>query len=348
MTARVQIEDSFEAVNDYLSRRRMTDGLPVVPPTEERVAAMVAGSGRDAQDVLGDVPPHWAPATVEKIAVNAVMAGCEPAYMPALIAAVEALLDPIFSAHSVQTTTNAVGPMIVFNGPIRKALGINCGAGCFGSGAKANATIGRALRLIMLNVGGASVGDVDKAVLGWPGKVLSCCIGENEEDSPYEPYHVERGFRRDESAVTLFAANGMWPITETSPEPAQVLHHVTHGMMVTGPAAGQDVPGGWDHVLVMSPVIAGMVAKLKPAKAALRQHIFETCRVPLAWYPPYRHEASRKKMAARGIDCSDGLAPLLSRPEQLHILVAGGDGGLQSCGISTILGKAVTRRIATA
>lgn len=345
MTQRVEVEDSFEAVNEYLYRRRMTDGLPVAPPTEERVAAMVAGSGRHGDDVIGDVPPLWAPATVEKIAVNAVMAGCEPAYMPALIATVEAFLDPKFQAHGVQTTTNPVGPMVVFNGPVRKALGVNCGAGCLASGAKANATIGRALRLMMLNIGGATVGDVDKAVLGWPGKILSVCFGENEEESPWEPFHVEHGFRREDSTVTLIAANGMWPITETSPEPEMVLHHLTYGMIGTGHSAATYAPDSWDMALVISPVIARMVAKLKPAKDALRHHIYEHARVPLAWYPPYRHEGSRRRAAKLGIDISDGTVPLLAKPEELYIFVAGGDGGLQSCGLSTILGKAVTRKI---
>ncbi|MBI3742927.1 MAG: hypothetical protein HY261_01390, partial [Chloroflexi bacterium] len=180
-----------------------------------------------------------------KIAVNAVMAGCEPAYMPAVVAAVEALVDKAFNAHGIQTTTNPVGPMIVFNGPVRQKLGIHYGAGCFGPGFKGNATIGRALRLVMLNVGGATPGEVDKAPLGWPGKFTSCCIGENEEESPYEPFHVERGYRREESTVTLIAANGMWPITEMSPDKAMVLEHITRGMTATGPSAGQEAPDHW-------------------------------------------------------------------------------------------------------
>ncbi len=166
MESRVQLEDSFEVINDYLYGRGMTDGLPVVPPTEARVAAMVAGSRRRADEVIGEIPPLLAPATVEKIAINAVMAGCGPACMPALVAAVGALLDPKLDLHGIQTTTNPVGPILVFNGPIRQELGINCGAGCLGPGTRANATIGRALRLILMNIGGAAPGEVDKAVLG--------------------------------------------------------------------------------------------------------------------------------------------------------------------------------------
>ncbi|MEE9285569.1 MAG: hypothetical protein V3V35_07565 [Dehalococcoidia bacterium] len=345
MAERVELPDSVEAVNDYLYQRRLTDGLPVVPPTEARVAAMVAAGGRHRDDVIGQVPPIWAPATIEKVAINSVMAGCEPAYMPAIIAAVETLLDPASGAHSIQTTTNPVGPMALFNGPIRHKLKINCGAGCFGPGAKANATIGRALRLIMLNLGGATPGDVDKAVLAWPGKYNSCCFGENEEESPWEPFHVERGFKESDSTVTIIPVNGMWPITETSPDKAMVLHHVTHGMAVSGPQANQGGPSAFEQVLVMSPVIARMVADLMPTKEALKRHLFQHARIPLEWLPPYRHETARRRMKKLEIDAPDGPIALVERWEDIIILCAGGDGGLQSCGLSTMLAKSVTRRI---
>jgi hypothetical protein len=341
----VEVADSVEAVSQYLYERGMTDGLPVVPPTEDRVAAMVAGSDRRADEVIGEMPPEMGPATVEKIAINSVMAGCEPAYMPALLAAVEALLDPAFDAHSIQTTTNPVGPMILFNGPIRKELAINCGSGCFGPGTKANATIGRALRLVMLNLGGARPGEVDKAPLGWPGKYNSCCFGENEEESPWEPYHVEQGFRPEESTVTLIPVNGMWPITEMSPDPEMVLHHVTHGMAASGHSAGAHVPEQFQQVLVMSPVIAKMVAQRMPVKGDFKRYLFENARVPLSWYASYRHAASREFLAERGIAYTDDLVPICERPDQFIVLCAGGLGGLQSCGLSTMLGFAVTRRI---
>lgn len=345
MATRIEIDDSAEAVNDYLYQGGMTDGLPVVPPTEARVEAMVRASGRQAGAVLGEVPPLNDPASVEQIAINAVMAGCEPRYMPALMAAVEALLDPVFGAHSIQTTTNPVSPMILFNGPIRRELDINCGAGCFGPGRKANATIGRALRLIMLNIGGAVPGEVDKAPLGWPGKYNSCCFGENEEDSPWEPYHVEKGFSREDSTVTLIPVNGMWPITETSPDAAMVLHHVTHGMATTGHSALDYVPAPFQLVLVMSPVIARMVAEIKPEKQALKQHLFDHARIPLDWYPPCRYEDTRRYLAKHDLRVRDDLIPIAQNPEGFIILVAGGNGGLQSCGLSTILGHAVTRKI---
>ncbi|MCE2392467.1 MAG: hypothetical protein J4G09_13485, partial [Proteobacteria bacterium] len=183
MALRARVEDSPEAVESLLRERGMTDGLPVVPPTPERVDAMLRGAGGPPERSLGEVPPLNAPATLEKVAVNAVMAGCEPSYMPVLIAALEAFLDPVMNAHAIQTTTNPVGPMILVNGPVRQRIALNSGAGCFGPGTRANATIGRALRLSLINLGGAAPGAVDKAPLGWPGKYNSCCIGENEEES---------------------------------------------------------------------------------------------------------------------------------------------------------------------
>ncbi len=193
--------DPFE----FLDRQGLTDGLPVVPPTEERVARMLAGTARRPADVVADVPPNLAPATVEKIAVNAVMAGCRPEYLPVVIAAVEAACTDAFNLHGVLATTYFVGPLLVVNGPVRHAIGLNCGRNVFGQGTRANATIGRALQLVVRNVGGGRPGEVDMATLGQPGK-FGACIGENEEASCWEPLHVERGFDRGQSTVTVFAA----------------------------------------------------------------------------------------------------------------------------------------------
>src|SRR5262249_21284942 len=150
--------------------------------------------------------------------------------------------------------TNAVGPLILFNGPIRHQVGINCGAGCFGPGTQANATIGRALRLVMLNIGGATPGDIDKATVGWPGK-YTCCFGENEEDSPWEPFHVERGFAPTDSTVTLFAANGMWAVTPGGQGSEGLLRSLTYCMANIGHMGGRvPSPYGYERVLVLNPV----------------------------------------------------------------------------------------------
>ncbi len=343
--SRVEVDDTPEAVTSYLRQRRMTDGLPVVPPTEARVAAMIDASGFDAEHVVGELAPLNSPASVEKIAINAVMAGCEPSYMPALIATLDAFMDPKMNAHGIQTTTNPVGPMIMFNGPIRDQIGINYDSGCFGPGTQANATIGRALRLMLINIGGATHGDVDKAPLGWPGKFTSVCFGENEEESPWQPFHVDRGFESGDSTVTIIPINGMWPITEMSPEKEQVLHHVTFGMAVSGHAATEQLPEGFESVLIMSPVIAKMVSEVMPDKEALRRHIFENARVPLYFHPPYRHEPAKKRMAELGIVWDGKGVPITLNERRVLIICAGGLGGLQSIGASCMLGMSVTRKI---
>ena len=193
--------DPFE----FFDQQGLTDGLPVTPPTEERVARMLAGISRRPGDVVADVPPNLAPATVEKVAINAVMAGCKPEYLPVVIAAVEAACTDEFNLHGVLATTYFVGPLVIVNGPVRQRTGINCGRNVFGQGTRANATIGRALQLVVRNVGGGRPGEVDMATLGQPGK-FGACIGENEEASCWEPLHVERGFDRGQSTVTVFAA----------------------------------------------------------------------------------------------------------------------------------------------
>src|SRR5438309_10040427 len=191
---------------ESLFSRGVTDGLPVVPPTRRLVERAVAATGRDAGELVARVPPNYGRATVEKIAVNAVMAGCRPEYLPVVIAAVEAVCDEAFDLHGVSATTNAPAPLIVVNGPIRRVLDINCGAGVFGPGWRANATIGRALRLVCVNVGGAIPGVVSMSTLAHPGR-YTYCIGEHEEASPWESLAVEHGFARGHSTVAVLAAD---------------------------------------------------------------------------------------------------------------------------------------------
>src|SRR5436309_8723330 len=182
--------DAIERLFD----RGVTDGLPVVPPTRRLVDRAVAASGRDADELIALVPPNYGRATVEKIAVNAVMAGCRAEYLPVVLAAVEAICDEAFDLHGVSATTNAPAPLLIVNGPVRTALEINSGAGVFGPGWRANATIGRAVRLVWLNVGGARPGVISMSTFGQSGG-YTYCIAEREEESPWEPLSIEHGFR---------------------------------------------------------------------------------------------------------------------------------------------------------
>jgi hypothetical protein len=189
-----ELEEMFE--------RGFTDGLPVVPPTRQRVEAMLAG--RDGKASLGPVPPVMGEATLERVAACAVLAGCRPAYFPVVLAA-EAVLDPAFNLHGQAVTTQPAGQLVVVNGPVRHETGLNSGMGALGPGWRANMTIGRALRLVVGLTGGGMPGALDRATLGHPGK-LGFCVAEAEEHSPFEPLHVERGYRAGQSASPSSAA----------------------------------------------------------------------------------------------------------------------------------------------
>ena len=190
-------------VAEFMFDQGFSDGLPLVPPTPERVMRMLAGTRRDPQDIVATVPPNMGEATVEKIAINAVMAGCKPEYLPVVIASVEAACTDAFNIHGVTATTMGAAPVMVVNGPIRKKIGMNMTLGALGAGNRANATIGRALRLVVRNVGGASTGGVERSTLGNPMK-FTMCFAEHEERSPWPALHVERGFEPEDSVVTLF------------------------------------------------------------------------------------------------------------------------------------------------
>src|SRR5262245_35636202 len=197
------LEDEMETAFE----RGWTDGLPVVPPTERRVMLMLEGTTRTPQDVVAVVPPDMVECTVEKVAINAVMAGCKPEYLPVVIAAVEAACTDEFNAHGLLATTMPSGPVLIVNGPIRRALGMNCGMNVFGQGNRANSTIGRALQLVIRNVGGGRPGEVDRATFGNPGK-LAFCFAEDEEGSPWPPLSADLGAAAGTNTVTLFPGEG--------------------------------------------------------------------------------------------------------------------------------------------
>ena len=201
-------EDAVEAAYD----RGWSDGLPIVPPTPLRVAMMLAGTTRSPAEVIGLIPPNLAECTVEKAAANAVMAGCRPEYFPVVLAVIEAALQPEFSMHGLLATLWFSGPVIIVNGPIAKRIGMNSGGNALGQGNRANATIGRALQLVIRNVGGGLPGEIDRAVLGNPGK-YTFCFAEDESDPAWTPLNVARGFARGTSTVTLFHGDGVQGIS---------------------------------------------------------------------------------------------------------------------------------------
>jgi hypothetical protein len=206
VSRKIEFADTEDPV-ELAYARGWTDGLPVTPPTDERVIAMLKGTARKPNELVGRIPPFLADCTVEKVAINAVMAGCKPEYMPVLLAALEAALEPVFTLHGVLATTYFSSPIIIVNGPVAKRIGMNSGINVLGQGNRANSTIGRALNLIVLNVGGGRPGEADRSTLGAPSK-YTLCFAEDESDPAWEPLSVARGFRRGASTVTLFQGHG--------------------------------------------------------------------------------------------------------------------------------------------
>ncbi len=214
--------------------RGWTDGLPVVPPTDVRVLRMLQGTRRGADEIVGRIPPNLAECTVEKVAINAVMAGCKPEYMPVLLAAIEAALEPEFTLHGLLATTYFSGPIIIVNGPVAKRIGMNSGLNALGQGNRANATLGRALQLIVRNVGGGRPGEADRATLGGPGK-YTFCFAEDESDPGWEPLSVARGFARGASTVTLFQGEGVQGfVDQKSRTPEDLARSLAMGLNAIG------------------------------------------------------------------------------------------------------------------
>ena len=214
--------------------RGWTDGLPVVPPTDARILRMLGGTGRSGSEVVGRVPPNLDPITVEKVAVNAVLAGCKPEYMPVVLAALEAALDPLFTMHGLLCTTCFSSPIIVVNGPISRSIGMNSGVNALGQGNRANATIGRALQLIIRNVGGGIPGELDRSTLGGPGK-YTFCFAEDESDEEWTPLAEARGLPPGSNAVTLFQGDGIQGfIDQRSRTPGELTRSLAMSLAAVG------------------------------------------------------------------------------------------------------------------
>jgi hypothetical protein len=261
-----ELEDEAEAMFD----RGWTDGLPVVPPTEARVLRMLTGTTRSADEVVAVVPPDLVDCTVEKVAVNAVMAGCRPEYLPVVLACVEAACTDEFNMHGLLATTYFSGPVVIVNGPVTRAIGMNSGGNALGQGNRANATIGRALQLVVRNVGGGKPGGVDRATLGNPGK-YTFCFAEDETDSPWEPLSVERGFDRDASTVTLFAGEGPRGIVDQlSRTPESLAGSLAAGLRSV---AHPKLPLGFDAFLIVSPEHARVFSEAGWSKARVKEEL---------------------------------------------------------------------------
>lgn len=316
----------------------VTDGLPVIPPTRERVERMLAGTTRDRGELVGEVPPNYGRASVEKVAVNAVMAGCRPAYLPVVLAAVQAACDPAFNLHGMSTSTHFSAPLIIVHGPVRQRIGLNCSFGVFGPGYRANATIGRALRLVMINVGGAKPGETSMSTFGHPGR-YTYCIGEYEEVSPWPPYHGERGLRAADSAVTVFAGEAPHGISDHSSRTARALAG-SLGWSMAGLWNAKHFPLYSHTMLVVGPEHARTFGDDGWSKDDLKRYLFETVRVPYRTLQPGEDngEGTNRRFAKGREPGPDDLIPKFPSVDELHVVVAGGTAGRFSMAVPGWLG----------
>ena len=258
---------------EQLHARGVTDGLPVVVPTRPRVEAMIAASGRQAEELIATVAPASGRATIEKIAINAVMAGCRPEYMPVVVAAVQGLCDDAFDLVGISGTTDAVAPVFIVNGPMRHAIDVNCAAGALGPGFRANATIGRALRLIWVNVGGARPGAISMSTFGNPARYACCVFGEHEEESPWEPLHVEHGFPADQSTVAAFPGEPLQVVGDAQSRSApDVLDTVVRSLEVVGSHKLRNLG---DVLIIVSPEHAKTIGGDGFSKSDVRHYLWK-------------------------------------------------------------------------
>ena len=330
MAGQIVLDDSTEGALDAIEayfERGWTDGLPVVPPVRSRVDRMLEAVDRPPSDELGEVPPRMGVATVEAVAINAVMAGCRPDYFPVVLAAVEAALEPAFNLNGVQATTNPCAPLVIVSGPAVTDLGFNSGFNCFGQGNRANATVGRALRLVMMNLGGGHPGTGDKSTLGQPAK-YTFCVGESP-DSPWEPLHVERGLSPAESGVTVMACTyhsflGGWTRERDGDRAALDVLRAYAGAV--GGIEGDFLQNFGGQVgLVFTPLKARLLAEQGWTKLAIKQYLYEKVRVPMPPRGELHTRGEDEELMPQWLKAADETMtlPLVRRPENYQIVCCG-------------------------
>ena len=309
-----------EAALEDLHNRHMTDGLPVIIPTPARVSKMVLASGQDADMMLGPMGPANGMATLEKVAVAAVMAGCLPDYMPLVVAALKAVIDPRFDLTEMQATTHCTAPLIIVNGPARHTCGpVSSSYGALGPGHRANASIGRALRLAMINIGGGRPGTSDMALLGHPGK-FSYCLAENEEASPFPPMHVDLGFDSQDSVVTVIGAEAPHSVlfSGDGDDPNQyalLLEVLAIGL--ANAATNNAILTSGMATIVLNPEHASVLHKAGLSRQDIATEIYQRCKMDGAEANRLCAGFARKTLNPR---------QAFTGPEQLLVLMSGGSG----------------------
>lgn len=306
---------------EYLHQAGCTDGLPVVIPTPERVDRMIVASGLESNMEIGSMGPQWGSATVKKIAVAAVMAGCLPDHFPVVLAAVKAICQKQFDLAEMQCTTHCIQPLIVVNGPARISCGdISGGFGALGPGHRANASIGRALRLCMLNIGGARPGESDMSVHGHPGK-FTLCVGEDEENSPFPPLHTSLGYVASQSAVMVLGVEGPHSVLFSGDageaESADYLLNAI-AAVVANPGSNNSHLGGTAAIAVMlNPDHAHVLANNGFTRETIQSEIAQRAVTP---------RETLEKINPKMLVGSEALIPAVRDPKNIHVMVAGGSG----------------------
>jgi hypothetical protein len=303
---------------EYAEAQGWGDGLPTLAPTAESVDAYLAAAGPSGP-VVGPVPPSGVVPDVRSLAANAVMAGCPPAAFAVVVAALRAAVAEEFNPVGVMATTHPCTPLVVVSGAARKAAGVNARHNCLGQGWRANATIGRALHLILVNLGGSRPGSLDRATHGSPAK-YAYCFAEDEEASPWPPLAVRRGFAPGQPVVTLFAAEGPHNVNDHGSTSGEELLLTIAGTMSVPGSNNFYLPG--EHLLVLGPEHAETLARDGWDIARIQQKLHDLARVPEAVVSP----GKQAELAARAIESADGYYPMAGGPESIQIVVAGGQG----------------------
>jgi len=322
----VDVKDEWDDLQKFFMERGWGDGMLAMPPTEPRVAAMVAGSGFPANHVVATLAPKMGVATIELIAANAVMAGCKPMHMPLLVAAVQAMAEEQFNLYGIQGTTHPVSPLMIVNGPLAATLGIHSGSGLFGPGPWSNGVVGRAIRFILLNIGGAKPVEMDKATMGHPGK-YTYCMAENEPASPWPSLAADRGFDPGVSTVTMTGSEAPHNINDHDSTCAGgVLLMCFHTITETG-QNNVNHPG--EPMLILGPEHAATIAKEGYTKDDVKRAIYEEARIPLTYFSEEQIERRLTRYLPKRFKDrhrSDAMVPLAQRWEDVMVLVAGGTG----------------------
>ena len=314
---RHEVEDPADAI-EFCFQRGWTDGLPVIPPTQDRVVRMLEAARLDPKQEIGFIAHRAVSITAEKVAINAVMAGCLPAYVPVVIAAVQAICEPEFNLHGSTASTGGSAQFIVVNGPVRRAIGMNATHNALANGSRANATIGRAVRLVIINLLGGVPGQMDRSTLGHPGK-FTFCVAEDEEDSLWLPLAQERGVPAGTSAVTVFACESPHQImNEWTHDPREILETFAAAMRAN--MLTYSIWAG-NYALVIPKQLREVIAAAGWQKQDIREYVFQSARVfRRAW------RSVGKANVARGKD-EDREHTALRSPDDLLVVAAGGPAG---------------------